>query len=103
MEKRVRTCMSVHGHVATGGHGMIALPSYDGSEQGFLASYFARHRVRWSELPRRYNLFSCVQADEVRASYAWHLNPAFDGAFHDPLVREVQRALDARVQALLRG
>lgn len=77
--------------------------SYDGSEQGFLASYWARHGTRWSELPRKYNLFVCPQPDELEAAAAWHLNPNFATGVHHPTVRAVIAALDAQVEAVVRA
>lgn len=102
------------------------ITSYDGSEQGFLVSYFAGRRAlaqngsrgsaaargsddhayhgvrkRWSELPRRYNLFQCVQSDEVEAAFVWHHNPNFHGGFGHEQVRATMKSLDARVGRLL--
>lgn len=71
--------------------------------EGFLASYFAASRTRWSELPRTYNLFQCPAADEVLSAHVWHLNPNFHAAWRHPRVREVVGALDARVDAVLRA
>ena len=83
---------------------MRVLPSYDGSEQGFLASYLSRvSRTPWSELPRRYNLFQCPQADEVADAFVWHLTPSFHGALSDGTVRDVIRELDARVDTMMRA
>ena len=71
------------------------------TEQGFLASFFKRARTRWTELPRRYNLFQCPQPDEVESASIWHLTPNFHGAFGHGLVRQVTSDLDTRVNEIM--
>mmetsp|Transcript_38501 Transcript_38501/g.121312 ORF Transcript_38501/g.121312 Transcript_38501/m.121312 type:complete len:179 (+) Transcript_38501:288-824(+) len=50
-----------------------ATKSYDGGDQGFLAAFFASRNQPWYELPRRYHQAWCVQPDEARNAYIWHV------------------------------
>ena len=80
----------------SGGGGLVGGAVANGAALGL-------RRTRWSELPRRYNLFQCTQPDEVDTSWVWHLNPNFHGGFGHPTVRRVLGALDGRIDSLLRG
>jgi len=80
----------------SGGRGLVGGAVANGAALGL-------RRTRWSELPRRYNLFQCTQPDEVDTSWVWHLNPNFHGGFGHPTVRRVLGALDGRIDSLLRG
>ena len=78
-----------------------SLPSYDGSDQGFLNSAH-RDASGYFELPRRYNLFGCVQEDEVEEAFVYHLNGAFHGASLHPAFVRFKAPLDARARTLYR-
>jgi hypothetical protein len=66
------------------------LPSHDGGDQGFLASFFAAEGIPWHELPRRYNLAFHPQPDEIRNAFAWHALHGVERTFHeDPHARAV--------------
>ena len=80
-------------------------PSYDGGDQGYLATLFAMEGAaggNFFELPRRYNLFGCVQEDEVEHGYVFHMNGAFHGGFTHPTFLALKSELDdALVQRAL--
>ena len=59
--------------------GHPALWSYDGGDQGWLASLYAERGIPWFELPRRYNLWMLAQEAELREALVWH---EIQGALH---------------------
>ena len=66
------------------------LPSHDGGDQGFLASFFAAEGIPWNELPRRYNVAFHPQPDEIRDAFAWHALHGVERTFQvDPHARAV--------------
>ena len=66
------------------------LPSHDGGDQGFVASFFAAEGIPWYELPRRYNLAFMPQPDEIRTAYAWHALHGLEHSFdYEPHARAV--------------
>ena len=72
------------------------LPSHDGGDQGFLASFFAAEGIPWHELPRRYNLAFHPQPDEIRNAFAWHALHGVERTFlADPHARAVLCNLSA--------
>ena len=72
------------------------LPSHDGGDQGFLASFFAAEGIPWHELPRRYNLAFHPQPDEIRNALAWHALHGVERTFlADPHARAVLCNLSA--------
>lgn len=66
------------------------LPSHDGGDQGFLASFFAAEGVPWNELPRRYNLAFHPQPDEIQTAFVWHALHGLERKFdYEPYARAV--------------
>ena len=86
---------------------MDELGSYDESDQGFLSRYFASGVVRtggrFHELPRRYNLFGCVQEDEIVDAAVYHETSAFHGGSRHPEFRRFKHSLVMRARAILQG
>ena len=78
-----------------------SLPSYDGGDQGTLASFHARRGVPWHELPRTYNLFGCPQEDEISAAHIWHANSNFQGGYKHPEYLRVNSRLRNEAKRLL--